>query len=347
MLFRSAHLNESSITVEVGDEVEAGDLIGTLYPWQYSDFTHIHFSRIYDSGNTWYGDWWAADNSLPDVVNHHDTTPPVFEDTFYQQLLGFRRVQETYLNPDNLQGQFDIIAKCHDLANSSWKIDVNKISFQLKKANNPDSVLYQQFSYAFDFPLDTYINGDYDEMVLETIYARDNYCYSEGNHETREFFHIITNSNGDSLITEDDADCIFDSEQYSDGEYWFKVLIEDASGNQTADSMLVTFNNGIAAEEEEEFINSGVKIYPNPYNLNCDNNISLDFSSATTGKFAISIYNLKGQKIPVDWQKKLKKGKHKIRMNKTFSKHNFNSGVYFLRFKTPQKTFSKKFLIIK
>ena len=36
-------------------------------------------------------------------------------------------------------------------------------------------------------------------------------CYSIGNYEDREYYHIITNSNGDSLITEDDADEIFDS----------------------------------------------------------------------------------------------------------------------------------------
>ncbi len=72
-------MNNSSISVSVGDFISAGEIIGTLYPWSYSDFTHTHFARLRDSGDTWSGTWWTMENPLIDVVNYTDLIPPTFE----------------------------------------------------------------------------------------------------------------------------------------------------------------------------------------------------------------------------------------------------------------------------
>ena len=291
-----AHLNQSSITVIVGDEVVAGDLLGTLYPWNYYDFTHIHFARVFCTGTQWYGDWWTTENNLFDVINIQDTIPPIFEDVWENNRFAFVNDNGTYLDPMALSGEFDIIAKCHDIANSVWRIDLHDLSYSLHPIGNPDSTLFQQFSYVYDFDLDTYHSGIVDDMILNTIYSRDATCYSIGNYTEREYYHIITNSNGDSLITEEDAAESFDSAQFPDNYYFFKVTARDACLNTTVDSMLVYFNNGISNSEDHQlpFTNYQLTNYPNPFNPST----TISFSVTQNSDFVnLEIYNLKGQKI--------------------------------------------------
>ena len=293
-----AHLNEDSIVHTVGDSVSAGDLLGTLYPWGWYDFTHTHFARLQDEGTQWYGNWWTIDNPHVDVTNIQDTIPPTFENAINEYLFAFRTDGGTYLDPTDLSGEFDIIAKCHDIENSDWRIDIWDISFSLHPAGVPDSTVYEQFSFAFDMPIDTYFSNYWTNIVLNTIYSRDATCYSIGNYEDREYYHIITNSNGDSLITEEDAEEIFDSTQFPDGYYYFKVTARDASLNVTVDSMLVYFNNGISNSEDHQLPTTNYQLtnYPNPFNPET----TISFSTAEDAENTeLTIYNLKGQKIKV------------------------------------------------
>ncbi|NQU67470.1 MAG: peptidoglycan DD-metalloendopeptidase family protein [Candidatus Marinimicrobia bacterium] len=241
-----AHLNQTSITVNVGDQVYAGDLLGTLYPWPSYDFTHIHFARLQDEGAQWFGDWWTIENPLVDVTNIQDTIPPTFENAINEDLFAYVNNGGTYLDPTNLSGEFDIIAKCHDIANSNWRIDIWDISFSLNPADDTDSIVYEKFSFSYDMPIDMYFSNDWTDIVLNTIYSRDATCYSIGNYVEREYYHIITNSNGDTTITEEDEAENFDSTDFLDGSYWLKVTARDASMNTTVDSMLVYFNNGLS-----------------------------------------------------------------------------------------------------
>lgn len=291
-----AHLNQESITVNVGDEVVAGDLLGTLYPWNYYDFTHIHFARVFCTGSQWYGDWWTTENSLLDVINFQDTIPPIFEDVWENNRFAFVSDNGNYLDPMALSGEFDIIAKCHDIANSEWRIDLHDLSYSLYPINNPDSILFEQFSYVYDFDLDTYHSGTVDNMILNTIYSRDATCYSIGNYVEREYYHIVTNSNGDSLITEDDAAESFNSTQFPDNYYYFKVTARDASLNTTVDSMLVSFDNGVNADNDQlQIPDYELQNYPNPFNPLTTISFELTAKDAKSAK--IEIYNLKGQII--------------------------------------------------
>ncbi len=293
-----AHLNENSFTVNVGDEVVAGDFLGTLYPWNYFDFTHTHFSRVFCTGSQWYGDWWTTENNLFDVTNIQDTIPPIFEDAINDERFAFRNSNRNYLDPLDLNGEFDIITKCYDLANHwYWKIDLYDLSYSLCSIDNPDSILFQKFAFVYDFDLDTYINSNVDFMILNTIYSRDATCYSIGNYQEREYYHIITNSNGDSLITEDDATESFDSAQFPDNYYYFKVTAHDASLNTTVDSMLVYFNNGISNSEENLLPTTNYQLsnYPNPFNPSTT--ISFEINTGNTEDTELIIYNLKGQKV--------------------------------------------------
>ena len=292
-----AHLNEDSIVHTVGDSVTAGDFLGTLYPWGWYDFTHIHFARLQDEGAQWFGTWWTIDNPHIDVTNIQDTIPPTFENAQEFNLFAFRDINGDYLEPFDLSGEFDIIAKCHDIENSDWRIDIWDINFSLHPIDDPDSTVYEQFSFSYDMPIDTYFSNYWTDIVLNTIYSRDATCYSIGNYDEREYYHIITNSNGDSLITEEDADEIFDSTDFLDGAYWLKVSTRDASMNTTVDSMIVYFNNGINSTDEE-IVSSSVQLfqnYPNPFNPSTT--ISFKLNTEFTEDIELVIYNLKGQEV--------------------------------------------------
>jgi Peptidase family M23/FlgD Ig-like domain len=338
-----AHLNENSITVNVGDQVQAGDLLGTLYPWGFADFTHIHFARVFCSGQQWIGDWWTTENNLVDVINIQDFIPPIFEDALYEERFAFRNSAGNYLDPLNLNGEFDIIAKCHDIANSAWRIDVHDLSYSLHPHNDPDSTLFQNFAFVYDFDLDTYINSTVDWMILNTIYSRDGTCYSIGDYDEREYYHIITNSNGDSLITADDAAENFDSSQFDDGVYLLKVTARDACLNTTVDSMMVIFNNGVSAGNELPNHKISLSNYPNPFNPSTT--ISFSISTEIAKKTELVIHNLKGQEIrkysifnnqsSIVWDGTDQTGKP------------VSSGIYFYKLKTNSFEKTNKMILIK
>ena len=335
-----AHINEESIPYTIGDYVEEGDLIGTLYPWNYYDFTHIHFSRIRSEGNIWQGNWLTPDNAQIDVTTLQDTLPPVFENTFDNDLFAFRD-EDDYLNPDNLSGSFDIISKCFDLCNSEWKIDIYDLSFSISSVINPDSVLFEQFSFAFDMPIDTYYDDDLTMLALNTIYSRDAVCYSLGDYENREYYHMITNSNGDSLITIEDEVYSFDSSQFPDGEYWLKVTAHDASMNEASAQMQVQFNNGNTSTSQNHLLPSMIVTnHPNPFNPST----TFSFDLPESSDYQFSIYNCRGQKI---FYKVEMCSDSELNKKIIWNAKKQASGIYFYRLQTNHNVTSGKCLLVK
>jgi hypothetical protein len=192
--------------------------------------------------------------------------------------------------------------------------------------------------------LDTYFNGGYEDIVLYTIYSRDATCYSIGNYEEREYYHIITNSNGDSLITEEDADEIFDSTQFPDGDYYFKVTARDVSLNATIDSMLVYFNNGISNSEDHQLPTTNYQLtnYPNPFNPET----TIQFTAEDMESAEVIIYNIKGQKIR---QYSIFNNQSSIIWNGTDNnKQPVSNGIYFYELRVDGKNVAiKKMILLK
>ena len=326
-----AHLNQDSFTVGIGDFVEAGDIIGTLFPWNYYDFTHTHYARIIDTGETWSGDWWTIDNPLVDTINLFDEEPPVFQNAYNYNMFAFRDSIGNYLEPYNLSGRFDIIAKCYDTTNSDWKIDIWEIGFELATVELPDTIIYSQNSFAYDFPLDTYGEGSWDNMVLNTIYSRDESCFSLGNYDQREYFHLITNSDGDNVIDETDAANMFDSSQFNDGNYILRVTARDASLNETSAEMILYFDNGVDVANNSQQLPETL-CYPNPFILsNTRNAVTFSFESKNSKNRLIEIFNLKGQIVQtINIQ-----AQNSASWNgKDLTKNQVSSGVYFYRITT-------------
>ena len=76
------------------------------------------------------------------------------------------------------------------------------------------------------------------------LYKTDNVFVIGGwFNRTRSFAHMLTNNNGDSLLTAGEKDSSFHTNNYSNG--WYRVYVRafDIVGNSVLDSENVYFNN--------------------------------------------------------------------------------------------------------
>lgn len=284
-----AHLKESSIPFAAGDEIKAGDYIGSLVEWPVADFHHLHFARIEHKGEIWDGNWLTKDNVLSDIVNFKDESAPVFEDLWEGNTIAFRSANGIdILEADSLYGEFDIICHAYDQSNSDWRIDVDKLWFEILDADN-NSVVYDQHSFTYDFVLDAYADGFNTISILNTIYSTEGEWICLGDYGDREFYQQISKSNGDGVIDEEDHNIYFDSSTLPDGSYLIRVFAEDAVGNKSSTEQLIEIRNNIVNVDNIE---------PNSFNVYTSLSAGLiNLSIATNQIKYISLSNLTGQLI--------------------------------------------------
>lgn len=240
-----AHLRQSSITVNVGDTVVKGQLLGELVPWPTSNFTHVHFNSLEDRGNQWFGDWLVPDNVHEDLEHVHETSAPVFENARGNNMFAFcRNETSSYLNPNALQGKVDIIAHVGDKVDSHWTCSVQTLRYSIYPEGNPGApIVDNKLSVKFDMALDTYGSGTIDSFLVDLLYKEDSTCNTDGDYNSREFFHILTNSNGDQVYNATDQNEAWDTTAVPNGNYVVKAVAFDAAGNRATASMTVTVNN--------------------------------------------------------------------------------------------------------
>jgi len=240
-----AHMVQSSITVSVGDTVTKGQYLGNLVAWPTSGFTHCHFARLEDSGNQWYGDWLCPDNPHVDLENRSETTAPVFENAVNNQLFAFCRNQtSTYRDPNNLFNKVDIIVHIGDRLNSNWTCAVQTLRYSIYPVGNPNApVVDNKLAVNFDMALDTYGSSTIDAFLVDLLYKEDSTCNTNGDYNSREFFHIITNSDGDQIYNAADEAESWNTSLVPNGDYVVEVVAKDAAGNRSVGRMTVTVNN--------------------------------------------------------------------------------------------------------
>jgi hypothetical protein len=341
-----AHLDQDSFLFGVGDTVRAGDMIGVIFPaWGFEP--HCHFARIMPEGGVWNGNWWTVDNPLVDIVNMTDTLPPVFENAVGGDLFAFRTRDGVYLDPMSLCGGVRIISKCRDYAYSlefESIVNIWDIRFALFLPQAPDSAIYERFCFAMDMPLDTYLSGSYETLVLNTLYSRDAVCFSTNNSYAKDFFYIITNSNGDSAISAEDSLQVFDTTFFPDGAYLLKVYARDASGNETMGMMPIAIRNAAAvnpgSHKQPENLIRLYQNQPNPFNVNTT--ISFTLPEPTT--ISLVIYDEAGRVVSVPLAAaRLGGGFHQM----YFNGGPLASGRYFCRLVSERGISVKTMVLIK
>jgi hypothetical protein len=287
-----AHLVESSIQVDVGDYVNVHDYLGDIIYWA-DDWGHIHFVQIHDQGTVWYYDddeWGINFNPLLALDPITDDVAPVIENFSSNSKFGFcTNETSTYLNPNDLHGDVDIIAKISDYhGNSEWEQPAFKTYYWLNKLPDNTNVFSKTLGQILNHSY-TYYSGGYYEPYAPLMYKKDNAHPSPPwmNYD-RDYWQILTNNNGDSIAELAELQLAFPTADYPDGDYRLFVEAWDEFGNIALDSMMITFDNyttGMDENQSDRILAS--YCYPNPaantaileFNLPDDNsgivNISL------------------------------------------------------------------------
>ncbi|MCK5078033.1 MAG: hypothetical protein KAR38_16740, partial [Calditrichia bacterium] len=175
-----AHLIESTIQFDVGDTVQIHDYLGDIIQWA-DDWGHIHFAEIRDTGLVWQYDdneWGITYNPQLSLIPNTDTIPPVIDNIFPEQKFAFcLNETSTYLDPDSLYGDIDIIIKVIDYAGDSpWQQPAFTTYYQVKKIPEGNIVFPRTLGQILNHSYNFYSSGNY-EPYATILYKRDEYLF--------------------------------------------------------------------------------------------------------------------------------------------------------------------------
>ena len=173
-----AHLIESTIQFDVGDTVETFDYLGDIIEWT-NEWGHIHFVEIQDSGWVWrYDDdeWGITYNPLLSLRPDTDSIAPVIEDVFdYSKFAFCINESSTYLFPDSLYGDIDIIVKVIDyVGDSPWQQPAFETYYWVNTIPDGDTVFPRTLGQILNHPYDFYGSAHY-EPYATVLYKRDEF----------------------------------------------------------------------------------------------------------------------------------------------------------------------------
>ncbi|MCX7785291.1 MAG: T9SS type A sorting domain-containing protein [candidate division WOR-3 bacterium] len=331
-----AHIDPTRYHKNVGDEVYPGDLIGYLVPWTVPGFDHLHFARIKDQGSTWITpDWAFVRNPLCLLSPNIDTVAPTFENALSNNRFAFcQNNKSIYLNPDSLYGNVDIIAKIYDrIGKSTGNLIWDKLA--------PFRIEYAIRGISSSVPTTHFVqfSGRISQNNIRVVYKQDSICRSRGDYVYRDYYFIVTNTNGDTILEPVDSMASWQTTNFPDGAYYVKVTAYDIAGNAKTESMLVRVKNHISGIAQPEIQNQYIQLStkPNP----ARSLLNINFTLKQDTKVNLLIYNNLGQLTQELYNNQLFKGNH------NFIYYPKQSGVYFVVLKLMNQTISKKFVVSK
>jgi len=343
-----AHLVHSSIQVDVGDTVDIYDYLGDIVYWA-EDWGHIHFVEITDSGLVWqyFDNEWGIDfNPLLALTSDEDIFPPIFDDVFPGEKFAFSPNETImqYQDPDSLHGDIDIITKIRDYSgNSDWQLPAYELYYWVISSVSGDTILPRTLGDILNHSYDFYGSDLYEPYAL-LQYKRDDILLPPVWMDTvRDYYHILTNNNGDSLAELSESQLSFHSGDYPDGIYRIFVEAGDAYGNITLDSMDVIFQNGNTGVADKDGNLPGrlafSRNYPNPFN----GSTMLSYFLPADGFVRLSIYDIQGREIETVVEEFQRAGNHSL----DYSADGLASGVYFLKLKSAGLSDTRKMVLMK
>jgi len=325
-----AHLIQNSIQFDVGDTVAVHDYLGDIIQWS-DDWGHIHFVPIRDQGWVWqYEDdeWSILFNPLSVLDPVDDLTPPMIEPVFPDSPIAFC-LNETsdYLSPDSLYGDIDIIIKVTDYVGlSTWTQPAHRTEYQLEDLSDGTVVLPWTGGHTLNHEFPFYASESFEPYAL-VLYKRDELLVPSSWMEmNRNYYHVLTNSNGDSLLTLDERNLAPPTADYPDGDYRLSVAAMDISGNRSVDSLDICFqNHENVSGGGTQPLQTCLSTAPNPFNPAT----TVSWSLPVSGFVELSIYDALGRKTAQLARGRFTAGMHQRVWDATGQP----SGVYFCRLK--------------
>jgi len=336
-----AHIDTGRFHLNVGDSCNAGDLIGYLVPWpntgQPVNFHHCHFARIRNAGTTWNSNWLFVQNPVCVFAPNTDTIKPAFENATGTQLFAFCRDNtSTYLSPNSLNGNVDIVVRVYDRTGyttgyATWdRLIPYKIEYRMR---GPVSIPTTRFMI---------FNGllNYSNSYCVVIFKDDATCNSRGDYSNRVYYFIITNTDGDSLIETTDVNGRWQTTSYPDGTYWVIVTAYDVYGNYKTDSMQVVVNNyGMV---EDRTINLKLEPGISPTLISSHGILNVCLPNETGTPVIMEIFDVSGKKIT---SINLEKGKSNF-IYVPVAGLGLSKGIYFVRIEQNDLNISKKIIVV-
>ncbi len=353
-----AHLIPETIQVEVGDTVQQHDYLGDIVEWT-SEWGHIHFVEIKDSGIVWLytdGEWGINFNPMLALTPLDDTISPIIAEVFPGSLFGFcTNETSNYMNPDSLYGQIDIIVQIIDASgDSEWQQPGYEIYYWIKRISNNEIILERKLAHILNHKYEMY-NSNYYEPYATVLYKRDATLPSPSWMDPiRGFYHILTNSDGDSLIDISEKGLSFNTSDYYDSEYRIYVEVFDEEGNSSLDSMDVSFKNGISSvnlnEEGNNYTFRLEQNYPNPFNPST----SIQYALGSRHFVTLNVYDVLGNLVATLVDEEKPAGNYEVEFQSSVGSRTskgvpsgFASGIYFYQINAGSFVQTRKMILLR
>ncbi len=226
------HINSTTFQYDVGDFVPLHGYIGTTANWPVSQFHHTHFNRVIGTGGYPWGWYEATENPLILMEPRTDPDPPVFETTYNGKIFAFgRQGASTLLDSNALTGDVDIISRIKDIVGMpQWGLSPLSIWYYINGATQSIPPT-RSVSFAGHIPPDN---------TISTIYRTQSPLNTQGNYDSRIYYFIVTNTDGDGFVESTDGAYCWQTATFAPGDYWVYVRATDAGSNATVDSMMCT-----------------------------------------------------------------------------------------------------------
>jgi Tol biopolymer transport system component len=237
-----------NIEVEVNDEVEFNQQLALVVDWEApDDFDHLHFKCAKTDGV-------ANENPLNLLENNQESYAPTFEEAYGNDWFAFckNNTSEYFSAPNTeigaLYGDVDIIAKISDIfynTNTIWDI-VSPCSVKYA-VYDEDNIPVVSPTTSVIFSGSLPVDG-----LLSVVYKNDEVCKSEGDYGHRNFYYIVTNTDGDGWVDPFDISGCWHTHENPNGAYNGKYYVEVTAYDQQ--------NNSSSARMEVQVKNNDVGV---------------------------------------------------------------------------------------
>jgi hypothetical protein len=228
------HITYGTIPFIEGDPVKESDRVGNIATWPVSEFHHVHFTRSYYPGvKSWYD---AVDNPIEFMAPSAENQAPAFRQAETNQWFSFCEDNGTArVDPNDVKGSVDIIALVGDkIVDPYWDVVPYDITWWINGTGG--SVPPTKFvTFTGECPPSS--------TVTTVVYKRAGIWQTQGDYNYRDFYFIVTNTDGDGIVEVGDEAYNFDSTTLPNGTYTLYVEAKDFAGNMTQQTMDFTINN--------------------------------------------------------------------------------------------------------